>query len=55
VTILIFEKVFKQINYFKDKQISFIAWVCPLLKHLVKMDDQYIFYEGDEISAIYFH
>ena len=42
-------------EYLKDKPINFITWICPLLKPLVKMSDQFIYYEGDAISAIYFH
>lgn len=32
VSLFVFEKTFKQIHYLKNRPISFIAWICPLLK-----------------------
>ena len=50
----IFEKTFKDLWFFKGRSLSFIAWVCPLLKPLSKNQDQYIFFEDDDVSCIYF-
>jgi len=55
VSLFIFEKTFKKIDYLRDKPVSFIAWICPLLKSLVKFQDQYTYFEGDDVSCIYFH
>lgn len=55
VTLFIFERTFKLFNYFTNKPISFIAWICPLLRPLIKVKDQYVFFEGDDISCIYFN
>jgi len=38
----------------KDKSMSLIAWLCPLLKTYMATPDEYIYYEGDEIINIYF-
>lgn len=38
----------------KTKNHDFIAWICPLLKPSVASPNEYIFYEGDEITSIYF-
>lgn len=50
----IFEKTFKQIHYFKERPISFVTWICPLLRPQVKTSNQYVYYEGDDVSCIYF-
>ena len=54
-SLFIFEKTFKKIIYLKNRPVTFIAWICPLLKSLIKSEDQYVFFEGDELSCIYFH
>lgn len=54
VTLFIFESTFRQFEFFNDRPISFIAWICPLLKPLIKLNDQFAFFEGDDISCIYF-
>ena len=54
VNLFIFEKTFKQFKFFVNRPVSFIAWICPLLRPLIKSNDQYIFFEGDDISCIYF-
>lgn len=54
VTLFIFESTFKKFEFFLNRPVSFIAWICPLLKPLVKLKEQYIFFEGDDISCIYF-
>ena len=37
VSFFVFEKTFKKLEFFKGKQLTFIAWVCPMLKPLVKL------------------
>ena len=39
ITLFIFESTFKQFEFFNDRPISFIAWICPLLKPLIKLSD----------------
>lgn len=39
VSFFVFEKTFKELEFFKGRQLSFIAWICPLLKPLVKCKD----------------
>lgn len=36
VTLFIYESTFKQFEFFYDRPISFITWICPLLKPLIK-------------------
>ena len=54
VSLYIHETTYKKIFLFKGKPSSFIAWICPLLKPLPHPDRQYIYFEGDEVSNIYF-
>ena len=50
----IYNKDYRQLYFLKDKSRSFLAWICPLFKINVITDNQYVFFEGDEISTIYF-
>lgn len=45
VSFFVFEKTFKKLDFFKGRQLTFIAWVCPLLKPLIRIRNQYLFYE----------
>ena len=54
VSMFIFESIFKQFEYFDNRPITFIAWICPLLKPIIRLKDQYIFFEGDDVACIYF-
>ena len=35
VSFFVFEKTFRQIEFFKGKPLTFIAWICPLLKPII--------------------
>ena len=50
----IYETRYLKIRFLKDKSLSFITWLCRLLKPNLFSKDQYIYYEGDEINSIYF-
>jgi hypothetical protein len=54
ISLYLHEDTYKKINFLHDKSMSFIAWICPLLKPYVITENQYVFYEGDEISSMYF-
>ena len=54
MSFFVFEKTFQNLSFFKGRSISFIAWICPLLKSLAKSNDQYIFFEEDDVRCIYF-
>ena len=34
--------------------MSFISWMCPLLKPSLYEENEFIFYEGDDITEIHF-
>ena len=50
----IFEHVYQHIDYLKNKNKTFISWICPLLKTYVASPNECVFYEGDTINNIYF-
>ena len=54
ISLYLHEDTYKKINFLHDKSLSFIAWICPLLKPYVVTDNEYLYYEGDEVSSIYF-
>jgi hypothetical protein len=41
-------------TFLKTQSMSYIAWICPLFKQYVVMENEYLYMEGDEITAIYF-
>ena len=50
----LFRGIQKQIHFLQDKSSSFLAWICPLLQPSVFLDQQYMFFEGDDVGCIYF-
>jgi len=53
-SLYIHEHTYKKIDIFKGRSSAFIAWICPLLKPQPYPENQYIFFEGDDITNIYF-
>jgi hypothetical protein len=41
-------------NFLKGQPMPFISWICPLFKQYILMDNEYLYFEGDEIHCIYF-
>lgn len=41
-------------RFLKDKSMSYIAWICPLLKPYYLQNNEYLYFEGDEILSIFF-
>jgi hypothetical protein len=54
VSLYIYEKRYRGINFFKHASISFISWVCPLLKPITFEENQYLYLEGEDIRHFYF-
>jgi CRP-like cAMP-binding protein len=50
----IHKNIYNTIDFFKNKERSFIAWIGPLLKPNHTQELEYIFQEGEEIKEIYF-
>ena len=54
ISLFIHEKRYKKIKFFKNKTISFITWLCPLLRPQTFEEYQYIYSEGEEIISVFF-
>jgi CRP-like cAMP-binding protein len=54
VSFYLHEDTYMTMRFLKDKQMSFIAWICPLLKPQIANENQYVFFEGEEIDSMYF-
>lgn len=52
--VAIYENRFEKIRFFKDKSMSFVAWLSHMCVPSLKSSGEYIFNEGDEIGVIYF-
>jgi hypothetical protein len=54
VSLFIHEHSYKRIHCFRGRSSAFISYVCPLLKPRPFPENQYIFFEGDDVTSIYF-
>ena len=55
VSLFIHESTYKSIDFLKERSSYFITWICPLLKVYYVAGNEHVYYEGDEVSCIYFH
>ena len=42
------------IDCFKGRSNAFISWICPLLKPVQFREKEHVYFEGDDITCIYF-
>lgn len=54
LSVHIYETLYKEVDFLKEKSEIFISWICPMMKGSVATPNEYIFYEGDDITKIYF-
>ena len=54
LSIYVYEQIYKKIGYLNNRSKNFIAWICPMLKPKVTTPNEMVYYEGDEVTAIYF-
>jgi len=54
LSLYIHEETYKHIYFMKDKTMSLIAWICPLLKTYLVTENEYVYFEGDEIVNVQF-
>jgi CRP-like cAMP-binding protein len=50
----VYESIYKNIEYLQTRSSSFIAWICPNLKPYYQLQGEYIYFEGDDVTYIYF-
>jgi hypothetical protein len=46
--------MYSNVNFFKDRDKSFIAWIGTVIRPLNIPEEDYIFKEGEQIIEIYF-
>lgn len=49
-----FEEHNKTIYFLRFQNENFLGWICPHLKEIYVPQDQYVYYETDEIEEIFF-
>ena len=54
LSMLVYQDVYKSVDFLKDKSDAFISWICPILKVRVAAPNESIYYENDELKEIYF-
>ena len=50
----VYENIYRKIAFLQVRSSSFIAWICPNLKPIYQLQYEYIYFEGDDITYIYF-
>ena len=50
----IYEPIYKKVSFLSRRSKNFVAWICPVLKPKVTTPMEYVYYEGDEVTKIYF-
>lgn len=54
VSMFVYERLYRKINFLQDRTSSFISWICPHLRPMFNAESEYVFFEGDEITSLYF-
>lgn len=55
LSLFVHESTYKKVYFLKNHASeSFLAWICPLLKPAIFDENEYVYFEGDEINCIYF-
>lgn len=50
----VYEQVYTNVDFLKTKSSLFISWICPVLKTWATSPSEFIYYEGDVITRIFF-
>lgn len=54
VSLFLHEQTYMKIDFLKSRTSYFKAWICPLLKPALVTENQYVYFEEDEVTQIYF-
>jgi hypothetical protein len=54
ISIYVYKNLYNKVDFLKNKDGQFIAWICPLLKSRIATSDEVIYYEGDPLENVYF-
>jgi CRP-like cAMP-binding protein len=50
----IHSQMYQNINFFKEKDSTFIAWIATLLRPINQDSEEYVYKEGEDVAEIYF-
>ena len=54
LSVYLYKDLYSKLYFLQDKSSSFLAWICPLFKPVVVGIHQYIYFEGDDVSCVFF-
>jgi hypothetical protein len=55
LSLFVHESTYSKVKFLKNNSSeSFLAWICPLIKAEFFNKQEYIYFDGDEVSCIYF-
>ena len=46
--------IYTSVSFFKEKPMTFIAWIAPMLIQIEFQKDQYVFLEGENVNYVFF-
>lgn len=49
----IYKNMHQEIIFFKDKEVNFITWLCPMLKSYMFTQETEIFNETEPVDSMY--
>lgn len=54
VSLYVYESRYENIKFFKNRSVSFILWMCPLLRPQIYNENQFFFQENEVITEVFF-
>ena len=54
LSMLIFQELYENVEFLKNKSPNFLAWICPLMTSRVAQPNEIIYYENDDLNEIFF-
>lgn len=49
-----YEQRYSRLKFFRDRSIHFIAWICPLMKPNWYDENEFFFFENDDVEEMFF-
>ena len=54
VSMYLNESKFSRVNFLSNKSQKFLYWICPRLEYILYEANEYVYFEDDDVDAIYF-
>jgi hypothetical protein len=49
-----YEQRYSRLKFFRNRSIHFISWLCPLMKPNWYDQDEFFFFEEDDVDEMFF-